>query len=113
MHGENEIKIVLTDVCEKAKKVFGDKLNEVILYGSYARGDYDSESDIDIMMIAEIEQAECWQYTTKLNEQISHIELEHDIVISLSVTEHENFEKYKDKLPFYRNVLKEGVKIAG
>ena len=37
-----------------ARDSLGDKLNKVILYGSYARGDYDDESDIDIMILADI-----------------------------------------------------------
>ena len=31
--------------------LLGDMIFKIILYGSYARGDFDSESDIDIMML--------------------------------------------------------------
>ena len=34
------------------RKVYGiDRIKSIILYGSYARGDYDSESDIDITAV--------------------------------------------------------------
>jgi predicted nucleotidyltransferase len=36
----------------------GDKLYKIILFGSYARGDNDNESDIDIMVLSETSTAE-------------------------------------------------------
>ncbi|WP_082111607.1 nucleotidyltransferase domain-containing protein [Spirosoma radiotolerans] len=33
------------------QEFYGDRLCDVILYGSYARGDYDEESDIDFMIV--------------------------------------------------------------
>ena len=46
-----EIKILLKDIYCSASRVFRDKLIASILFGSYARGDYDSESDMDIALI--------------------------------------------------------------
>ncbi|MEG1972553.1 MAG: nucleotidyltransferase domain-containing protein, partial [Oscillospiraceae bacterium] len=47
---ESQLQTILSAVYQKSVAEFGDKLDAVILYGSYARGDYDSESDIDIMV---------------------------------------------------------------
>ena len=33
------------------KRILGENLKKVILYGSYARGDYTENSDIDIMVL--------------------------------------------------------------
>ena len=30
---------------------FGDRIKKIILYGSYARGDFNTSSDIDIMIL--------------------------------------------------------------
>jgi predicted nucleotidyltransferase len=35
------------------KGVFGDRLVSLVLYGSYARGDYRSDSDIDLIVVLE------------------------------------------------------------
>ena len=43
-------------VIQAAKDTLGDKLEKVILYGSYARGDYDHESDIDFFILAHVPQ---------------------------------------------------------
>ena len=37
------------------RKRFGDSIEEVILFGSYARGDYDEESDIDLLIIGRVD----------------------------------------------------------
>ena len=37
---------------ELLSKIYGEHLKTVILYGSYARGDYTENSDIDIMAVS-------------------------------------------------------------
>lgn len=39
------------------KKIYGTHLRQIILYGSYARGDYGPDSDIDIMILLDIRGA--------------------------------------------------------
>jgi len=46
-----ELKDILSEVKKKLKKLYGPKLFDVILYGSYARGDYDQNSDIDLLVV--------------------------------------------------------------
>ncbi|MDR2592738.1 MAG: nucleotidyltransferase domain-containing protein, partial [Chitinispirillales bacterium] len=87
----------------------GDKLEKVILFGSYARGDYDDESDIDIMIIADIALEEAHEVNNKIHDVIGDIGLEYDVLVSLSVDSSDIFRKYKDYSGFYINVQKDGV----
>lgn len=48
---DEKLKMILSLVLQQVKLIVGDDLSETILYGSYARGDYDAESDIDIALI--------------------------------------------------------------
>lgn len=41
---------LLKQYIEEIGKIYGEHLKSVILYGSYARGDFRPESDIDIMI---------------------------------------------------------------
>lgn len=41
----------------KNKKIYGIHLRRIILYGSYARGDFKPDSDIDIMILLDISDA--------------------------------------------------------
>ena len=55
---KSKLQIVLKRVEIAAKQLYGDGLNKIILYGSYARGDNTEESDIDIMIILDCDERE-------------------------------------------------------
>lgn len=102
----------ITDLAaEKAREIFGDKLVSVILYGSYARGDYDDESDVDIMLLVNMPQEEYQQYREKITLLSSTLSLKNDITVSIKVKDNNIFIQYKDSIPFYKNVINDGVKI--
>lgn len=109
---KNQLENITQTVASLAKEILDDKLVSVILYGSYARGDYDDESDIDIMIVADIPSEECWSCNVQLIEGLTDTELENEIVISTHVVQADNFNQYRTALPFYRNVTEEGIKIA-
>jgi predicted nucleotidyltransferase len=108
MCNRNELNIILSKVAVKSKEVFGEKLDSVILYGSYARGDYDSESDIDVMIIADINTDEIRNYEELLFDYSFEMDLKYDIVLSIMIKDKKTFEQWKE-LPFYKNVIREGI----
>jgi len=88
-------------------KIYGESLGSIILYGSYARGTQSPESDIDIAII--IEQRGMPQQQEALVDFIVDLELKYDKVLSVVDIENHNFMKWKDIMPFYKNVQNEGV----
>ena len=103
---------ITSRVVQAAKESLGDKLHKVILYGSYARGDHDEESDIDVMILADIPQEEACDARQKIRDLLPGIGLEFDVLLSLHVTPKKTFYRFLDALPFYRNVLKDGVVLC-
>jgi len=98
-------------VCAAAKEVLGDKLKRVILYGSYARGDYNEYSDVDIFVLADIAQEDCCDVGLTILDSLGDISLEHNILICPHVTGYETFVSWLNVLPFYMNVVKEGIEL--
>lgn len=41
----------LHEIPEKIKESFGDSVEKIILFGSYARGEHCAESDIDLLVV--------------------------------------------------------------
>ena len=95
------------------REIFLDKLSDCYLYGSYARNDYDKESDIDIMIIVDMSNIEISSYRKQISHVAYKLSLKYDITISIKLQSKEILNKYKDVLPFYQNVLNEGVRYEG
>ena len=112
MCSENQLSTILDRIGKTANDVFGEKLSNVYLYGSYARGDQTSESDIDIMVIANVSSEELYKYKMPFLTETSELGLQNDIVITVTLKDSLTFNKYADVLPFFQNVLSEGVRIA-
>ena len=54
----SELDIVLKELTEQIYDLLGDKLDKVVLYGSYARGDNTEESDVDVLVLTNMEPEE-------------------------------------------------------
>jgi predicted nucleotidyltransferase len=80
----------------------------MILYGSYARDDHDDESDVDIMILADIDREAGRQYREAVSEMAWELGMKHDVLISASLSGAAYFHDWRNDLPFYRNVWNEG-----
>ena len=52
------IRVIVYQFSEDVKRILGDKLTKIIVYGSYARGDYREDSDVDIMILTKLSEEE-------------------------------------------------------
>ena len=99
-----------TEVLKKLTFGLLDKFHEnvvsIILYGSVARGTQTEESDIDIAVIVK-------SYTKdshdSMNDFIVDLELEYNKVFSVLLIEYDKFLQWKNAMPFYKNIKKEGI----
>ena len=104
---------LLLKLTEHAKNVFGDKLKKVVLYGSYARGDFDAESDIDVMIMVDMPPEELNKYRKLITYFCADLNVENSVFISPKLQSTQLFDQWKNVLPFYRNVINEGINVYG
>lgn len=108
----NERSSILQSMAQAYQAVYGENIVKIILYGSYARGDYQNNSDIDIVAIVQGEREGLQQELKKVWDISSDLELEYGIIISPTVIPFAEYEKYKKDLPYYRNIQNEGVEVV-
>ncbi len=110
---KNQALTILREVFDSCIPVFGEALKEAFLYGSYARGDYHRESDVDILVLVDMLPCEISKCRNALAEITSRLSLEYDVTVSVTAKSYEQFAQFKGVVPFYKNVLEEGIKYAG
>jgi predicted nucleotidyltransferase len=108
----NELEMILRQMVQIYQSVYGDRIVKIILYGSYARGDYQSDSDVDIVAIVQGERPDLQEQLKRIWDVSFELELEYGAILSPTVIPYEEYEKYKDSLPYYRNIENEGVDIV-
>ena len=104
---------IILDFSRQVKRILGNKLSKVILYGSYARGDFRENSDIDIMVLTTLTDDEIDKIETSVFDLAFEFQMEYGIDISVIVKNEEHFNYWLGALPFYDNVQKEGIVLNG
>ena len=93
------------------KKIYGGHIKQIILYGSYARGDFQKDSDIDIMILVDLPDIQIERYSDELSELGFEYNINHGVWFMPVVKNVEHFGQWRKVYPFYSNVAKEGISL--
>ena len=91
------------------KKIYGPHLRRIILYGSYARGDYKPDSDVDIMILLDMSDLDLKEYSQQLSYMTYDFNMDNDLDIKPIAKSESHFNKWIKNYPFYANIHREGV----
>ncbi len=77
-------------------------------------GDFNKSSDIDIMILTDLNDDEIVKYRSMISDIAYDIEFDNNFDIDLSpiVKNIDNFNYWVEALPFYMNVKREGVVLS-
>ena len=104
--------LIAKEIYAQAKPRLSSDLDAVIIFGSFARNDFDAESDLDIMVRICCLRAELEQHEAFFCRLASKLSLQYDVTVSVVLSDAETFTRFQTALPFYRNIEQEGIKIA-
>ncbi len=90
------------------RQLYGEQMDNLILYGSYARGEAKDESDIDVLVLLKQMQSP-YSEIRKMGDINNNYLLTYEYLICPVPTTTENFLNHET--PLYRNIKKEGIKI--
>ena len=112
MCSKNDLNIILSELAAAYREVYGNDIVKILLYGSYARGDYDENSDVDIAAIVKGNREELQEKLKIIWECSQKLELEYETILSPVVIPYDEYKEYKEALPYYKNIENEGIDIV-
>lgn len=108
LFSKQELARILAALRRKLQAIYGDRLQGMYLFGSYARGDAEPGSDIDVAVVLEGEVEPCGEIE-RTSEMAAELSLEHETVVSLMFVSEENLRS--KWAPFLANLRREGVAV--
>lgn len=107
----NKLGSLLGELKSGLTKMYGGYLKEIILFGSYARDDYDLESDIDIMILVDLDEEKQQKYRDVLAKKATDLSIKYEILVSVIDINYKHFNQRASYVPFYKKVMKEGIRV--
>jgi len=96
---------ILARFLDRLEAHAGDKVRHVIFFGSKARGDTEPYSDIDLMLVADVDADE-------LRTLAAGLETDDGVALMPQLWSSEEYEhQHHLKMPFYVNIRRDGVEL--
>lgn len=105
--GDCELFSLLQEVKKDIFSILKDSIKQLKLFGSYARGDYDGESDIDVFLV--YENSNLKNIDDLISEISIEFQLKYGIMINIYDMSISYYNKHKNVLPLIKNIEREGV----
>ncbi len=106
----------MEEICRRVvaayRNAYGDDIEAIYLYGSYARGDFDEDSDIDFAAIVKGDPLTLSKKRNQVWNESNEMDLEFDVLTSPMVISSKIFNEYKNAGGYYENIFKEGKRLA-
>ena len=110
-----ELKAVLERVKEAAviniPQIMNDDCRQIILYGSYARGDFSSDSDVDIAVLTSCDREQAKVYSSQIDDLAADIGISTMTIVNFVCLPIDEFEEKKAWYPYFINIAKDGVTL--
>jgi uncharacterized protein len=103
---QQDIFSMLASLRDYFQQEYGDRLDRLILFGSQARGDATSTSDIDILIVLQ-DPVNTSDELRRTSQFIAQFCLQHNLLVSRLFLPQSRFEH--ENSPLLRNIRQEGI----
>lgn len=112
MCSQLEVRSIVAQLQERLEAIFPREQFDVILFGSYARGEADDGSDIDVMFLVDSSRQMIQEKHWQIGEAAAEVLMDCGVVVSPVVENRAYYQTNVELLPFFRNVQREGVRMG-
>ena len=111
----DDIRPLLDEVNAEPRDLYGARLDRLVLYGSYARGDVHDESDVDLLVVLE-GPVDPGREVRRMSDVRSRLGLAHEVALSLLPVSSKDAEAAAEDAtsaasPWLINVSREGIQL--
>jgi uncharacterized protein len=100
----------LTAFINHLRQRYGDGLLRMVLFGSKARGDFDSESDLDVLVV--MREQDDWRCRDEITDLTSRLPLDTGVNISALVRDETRYGWLATHhAPIYNSIQRDGVEL--
>lgn len=105
----DERKKILGEFVEALKKLYDTDLKKVILYGSYARGDFRDYSDMDTIVLLDMDEKNLQNRRKELSDLTYDFNEKYNVEISAILESYSHYIGWQKVHPLYQNIKNDGV----
>jgi predicted nucleotidyltransferase len=102
---------IIHDYARGLYGIYGDKLMSVTLFGSYARGDFTEDSDIDVFLIVDASEDALREYSDALCDFTATMNVENGVDLAPIVVSRKSYRYWRNVHPLYQEIRQDGVVI--
>lgn len=103
-----DIKTLMSELKERLRMLYGERLKGLYLFGSYARHEADEESDVDVLVV--LDRVDNYsQEIDRTGQMVSALSLKHGVTISRVFAAEQRW--LEDQTMFFLNVREEAVPV--
>lgn len=107
------LKKVKNEITQMIYKGMQADIEEIILYGSCARGDYSEDSDIDIALLLNCDRIEAKKYSDLLADIATEMAMKYFVIINFACLPYEEYLQKRSWYPYFINIDSEGEVLYG
>ncbi|MBC8248929.1 MAG: nucleotidyltransferase domain-containing protein [Anaerolineales bacterium] len=109
-HLTSREKAALSEFVARLREKYADEVVLVVLFGSKVRGDFDEESDLDVLVV--VEGDDRWPYWRAITDLTSDLLLDYEVNMSALVFDEEHYQWLMEhRAPIYNSTTREGVLV--
>ena len=105
----NELQVLSRQFKQALADIYGNLLDRVVLFGSYARGDFRADSDVDFLVVIKQNTVQFGTEVDKISIPASQIGLDFTVQVSAKPVSASSY--YESDSLFYKAVRTEGITI--